>query len=181
MAEQILTKKWTRPALMIFSNDEPITVTASIGKYDLGATAGTDYLYLTDDNRSDLNIVTDRIETRKRMINGTMRSYHVADKKTFSVNWKELPSSRIGISETNKTSDSKWAAGKQMADWYEAHPSSFWMLLVYDGNDAINASLTPLKYSVEKYNVFFDSFNFTVVTRGTQYDHWNVSMSLEEV
>ena len=180
MAEQVLTKKWTRPALIIFCKDEPITVTASIGKYDLGSTAGTDYIYLTDDNRSELGIGVDRIETKKRMINGTMRSYHIADKKTFSVSWRDLPSSRTGISETDGTSDSKWAAGKQMADWYQNHTNSFWMLIVYDGNNAINSSQTPLKYSVEKYNVFFNSFDYNVITRGSQYDHWDVSMALVE-
>lgn len=50
------------------------------------------FLILSDHNRSAIDLTPTRIEKRNRMINGRMRSYHVADKKTISVSWSMLPS-----------------------------------------------------------------------------------------
>lgn len=46
---------------------------------------------VTDHNRSELGIDPERIESRKRMANGTMRKYFVADKHTFTVSWNDIP------------------------------------------------------------------------------------------
>ena len=97
MAEN-LKSVWSRPSLIIFSTAKP---TQSGTQWDFGS--GT-VLYLTDDNRSPLQINSERIESRKRMIDGTMRSVYVADKNTFSTSWASIPSrskdsSRSYISE----------------------------------------------------------------------------------
>jgi hypothetical protein len=140
-----------------------------------------DYFYLTDDNRSDLAITNERIEYRKRMINGRMRSYHVADKKTFSVSWKDLETSEFSISEyirnTNPT-PKRLAAAKQMVQWYNDHKGSFYLVLVYDSPDA--ATDINIKNRLEYYEVFFESFNYTVKNRGRDFDLWDVTMTLVE-
>ena len=64
-----LEKVWYRPSLMIFTNDEPMPPNPVDGIWDVGTTAGTDYIFLTDDNRSPLQVSIERIEFRKRMIN----------------------------------------------------------------------------------------------------------------
>jgi hypothetical protein len=51
-----------------------------------------EFLILSDDNRSPLQFGTVRIEKKERMINGRMRSYHVADKLEISTSWSRLPS-----------------------------------------------------------------------------------------
>lgn len=51
-----------------------------------------DFIILSDHNRSELSISKQRIETRQRMINATMRSYHIDDKLTISTSWENLPS-----------------------------------------------------------------------------------------
>lgn len=51
-----------------------------------------DFLILSDHNRSTLDFGIQRIENRQRMVNGRMRSYWVADKRTLSVSWNMLPS-----------------------------------------------------------------------------------------
>lgn len=51
-----------------------------------------DFIILTDHNRSEISISKQRIESRQRMINGTMRSYFNADKITISTSWQNLPS-----------------------------------------------------------------------------------------
>ena len=180
MTTTTLQKAWTRPALMIFTASVPTVVNAAAGQYDLGTTAGTDFIYLTDDSRSDLQVSIERIEYRKRMINGRMRSYHVADKKSFSVSWKDLPSAKTEISESRFiTSPSGWASAQEMLVWHENHTDSFYLTLVYDTPAA--APTTPLNYSLETYNVFFEDFSYNVTKRGPTHDLWDISMTLVEV
>jgi hypothetical protein len=50
------------------------------------------FLILSDDNRSPIQVGKERIEKRERMINGRMRSYHIADKLSINVSWSNLPS-----------------------------------------------------------------------------------------
>jgi hypothetical protein len=50
------------------------------------------FLIVSDDNRSPIDISKSRIEKRERMINGRMRSYHIADKIEISTSWSLLPS-----------------------------------------------------------------------------------------
>jgi hypothetical protein len=172
-----LGKTWYRPSLMVLTETEPVDG-GSEGTYTIG-NPYADYIVLSDDNRSDLTVAIDRIEYKKRMINGRMRSYHVTDKKTFSVSWNEFPSASAIVSEA-KTPVAGIAGGKDMLKWHQDHPDSFWMMLVYDTPNPERAS-DALRYRVEWYNVFFESFDYNVVTRGSLFDHWNVSMSLVEV
>jgi hypothetical protein len=50
------------------------------------------FIILSDDNRAPIEVGKERIEKRERMINGRMRSYHIADKINLSVSWSGLPS-----------------------------------------------------------------------------------------
>lgn len=175
----LIDKIWYRPALIIFTETEPVASTIS-ASYNIGSPY-TNYIVLTDDNRSDLGISIERLEFKKRMVNGRMRSYHVADKKSFDVSWSELPSASAGVSEASSMAGV--AAGKEMFTWYKDHPQSFYMIIVYDTPDHTGVSsdnATP-QYRLEWHNVFFESFNYSITRRGAIYDHWEVSMSLVEV
>jgi len=175
-----LQNVWTRPALMIFSEAQPTQITASAGVWNLG-TADTNFIYLTDDARSPLNVSIERIEYKKRMINGRMRTYHVADKKSFAATWKDLPSAREEISESRQTkSTNGWASSQEMLLWYQNHTESFYLTLVYDTPTSASASI-PLRYTLEYYNVFFEEFSYTINKRGPTHDLWDISMSLVEV
>lgn len=55
------------------------------------------FIILSDDNRQEISFTPTRIEQRKRMINGRMRSFHVADKMTITVSWNMLPSRSFAI------------------------------------------------------------------------------------
>ena len=103
-----------------------------------------------------------------------MRSHYVADKDEYSTSWSNIPSRKINGS-VEITSDN-FGAGNDIKDWYEQNTGDFWALLVYDTNSSDNVSV-----SAEKVNVFFNSFNFTVSTRGELNDLWDVSISLVEV
>jgi hypothetical protein len=76
------------------------------------------------------------------------------------------------------------AGGAEILNWYNTHPGSFWVYLAYDnyptfGNE--ESSYNNLNKYNEIIEVFFSDFNYSVVKRGgTNFDLWNVSLSLEE-
>lgn len=57
---------------------------------------------ITDHNRSELSITTDRIETRNRMANGTLRVNHIASKTRIATSWDMVPSSDIKTVDGNR-------------------------------------------------------------------------------
>jgi hypothetical protein len=156
---------------------------------------GENFIILSDDNRSELNFNKERIENRQRMINGSMRSYHVADKLNMSLSWDMLPSrsfssdplfNSVGKPSAPQlaqyTSDNG-AGGVEILDWYENHKGPFWMFLAYDKYNEFSSN----KYNyLAQYNqliqVYFSAFDYSVVKRGgTNFDFWNISLTLEEV
>ena len=150
-------KKYHRPQAMLWSNNSGKLIN---GLYlpsglEIGQDPGpsedesiyNQFLILSDDNRSPLDFSTERIETRERMINGRMRSYHVADKLKLSTSWDMLPSrSYFTVPEFNNTTGKSphkennnleyttdgGAGGVEILDWYENHTGSFWIYLAYD-------------------------------------------------
>ena len=157
---------------------------------------GSEFLILSDDNRSELSFSCERIENRQRMINGTMRSYHVADKLRLSWSWDMLPSRSFNKDPLFNILNGKPAApgledftsdggagGVDILDWYETHQGPFWMYLAYDKYN--NFTLNKYQY-LAQYNqliqVYFSSFEYNVIKRGgTNFDFWNISLTLEEV
>jgi hypothetical protein len=94
-------QKYGRPQAMLWSEDyvEPTNAAAALVPpgFEYGSdalAADQSFLILSDHNRSDISIATERIQTRRRMINGRMRSFHVADKIKISTSWDMLPSRR---------------------------------------------------------------------------------------
>lgn len=190
MANYAAEKRWYRPSIMAFSENIP-TLNSQTGFLE-----GT-FSYLTDDNRSPLEISFDRIEYRQRMINGRMRSYHVADKKNYSVSWDLLASRSIDpnrktldfISEKyyntagTEVVNSSFLAADEMLEWYENHSGEFYMILSYDRQHVFGNETTDynkITYACEIVPVFFDSFSYSIEKRGPYNDLWSVSMSLVE-
>jgi hypothetical protein len=219
-------KKYQRPQGMIWS-ENPGTIEDGVYRpigYEVGAEVpeNTDsslinqFIILSDDNRSAFDFSPRRIEIRERMINGRMRSYHVADKLNISTSWDMLPSRGFagpagfnpisgkpsivtsGLVDANEdgaidsmastrlqyTSDGG-AGGVELLDWYELHTGPFWVFLSYDkysnfGKDTEDFNNLN-KYS-QALEMYISDFTYSVVKRGgTNYDFWNVSVTLEEV
>lgn len=208
-------KKWGRPQAMLLS-DAPGTLTEDgfyvpVG-YELGSNgdiiaespedAGA-FLVLSDHNRAEIQFKPIRIEKRERMINGRMRSYHIADKVSISTSWQMLPSRGFAASpefdengipglRTKSTVSQGMsqmytadggAGGIELLDWYENHKGSFWLFLSYDRYDNF---VGDYKYEqLHKYSdiieVFISDFSYSVEKRGHGHDFWSVSLSLEEV
>lgn len=179
-----LQKYWLRPSMIVFSDTEPTGASTNW-------TLGSNYLYLSDDSREPVQVSFERIETRNRMIDGTMRSYFIADKRTFSTSWSDFPSRKAPSTDSlNRGYGTKFigdssltniAAGQELLNWYNTYKKDFWMLLVYDA-PILSASINiaPTSGWAEKIHVFFEDFNFTVTKRGQYHDLWNVDMTLVE-
>jgi len=194
-------KKYNRPQAMLWAeNSGTLTPDKTYvpNGFEVGGDPGSstdssllnNFLILSDDNRSPINFNTNRIEKRERMINGRMRSYHIADKLSISTSWDMLPSRSFytlpnfnpttGIStsggfglpsqlDEQYTTDGG-AGGADMLDWYENHKGSFWVYLAYDkrtnfGDDA-NSYLHLHQYN-QLVEMFISDFQYTVVKRGS--------------
>jgi len=176
---------------------------------EVGALAsGDNFLILSDHNRKELSFKNTRIEKRERMINGRMRSYHIADKISLSVSWDMLPSRSFsteplfnssGVSafsqESPNLTDTAYtidggAGGVDIVKWYEDHKDPFYVYLQYDRYDnfvlAGSAESAADYDRIKEYNevilMYVSDFSYSVQKRGgSNYDFWNISCSLEEV
>lgn len=208
-------KKYQRPQALLFSENPGIVDQGYF--LPSGFEAGSEivsgvpenllnnFIILSDDNRDNLDFKSIRIEKRERMINGRMRSYHIADKKSISVSWSMLPSRAFSTSpefklatgvsdkfisgsptleDVSYTTDGG-AGGSEILNWYEDHKGSFWVFLAYDNptnfpNDA--EKYNHLSQYNEVVEMFITDFSYAVVKRGgSNYDFWNISITLEEV
>jgi hypothetical protein len=92
-------------------------------------------------------------------------------------------STQTGNNSLEYTSDGG-AGGVELLDWYENHKGPFWVYLAYDKysvfgkNDLAYGHLGQYNQVVE---MFISDFSFSVVKRGgTNFDFWNISVTLEE-
>jgi hypothetical protein len=197
-------KKYRRPSGMLWSEN---TGTLQNGIYvPNGYEIGSDpegvedpslidqFLLITDDNRQPLQFKNERIEKRERMINGRMRSYHIADKLTLSTSWNLIPSRShddvptfntvSGLSPNKPYTTDGGAGGADMLEWYESHKGSFWVFLAYDKKGIFKGTSDPYSH-LQQYNqlveMFIGDFSYSVEKRGNKFDYWNVSITLEEV
>lgn len=214
-------KRYGRPQAMLFSNNPGTLKVINAGtpneqRFYLpdGLEVGTerlnpsdpiadDFIILSDDNRSEIDFSIERIEKRERMVNGRMRSYHIADKLSINTSWSNLPSRAyksyanfdpdtgksygykqrgLGLGDQEFTTDGG-AGGVELLKWYEDHPGSFWVFLSYDKYTSFDESpFNNLNKYSQVVEVFFSDFSYSVVKRGSSnHDFWNVSLSLEEV
>lgn len=203
-------KKYQRPQAMMWSENSGTLVDGLYvpNGFEVNSDPGLEtsedilnqFLILSDDNRSALDFQIERIENRKRMANGRMRSYHIADKLKLSTSWDMLPSRSYALrpdydQETGKSPSANnrtleyttdgGAGGVDILKWYENHKGSFWVYLAYDKysvfgeDDAAYQNLPQYNQLIE---MFISDFSYSVVKRGgTNYDFWNISVALEEV
>jgi len=187
-------QKYGRPQGMMWTESEDtynaLTVPATV-------TGQSTILILSDHNRSPIDVSKIRIEARDRMINGRMRSYHIADKMSISVSWEMLPSrsfagdplfsSSTGLSQnpfidrvTNpknpaNTAEFQYtidggAGGVEILDWYENHTGPFWVYLAYDKYNNFEEEDNPYEY-LDVYNegveMYIADFSYSIQKRGT--------------
>jgi hypothetical protein len=193
-------KVYARPQALLFSDNAG---TLTDGVYYPSGTEKEDFIVLSDHNRGEISISQQRIETRQRMINGTMRSYHTADKTNISIAWSNLPSRSFNRdisfgpdgkpvmpnpTDYENTVDGG-AGGVELLEWYQNHSGPFWVYLAYDKyinftTDGVidDDSFDHLAIYNDIKQMYFASFDYTITKRGgTNFDFWNISLTLEEV
>jgi hypothetical protein len=205
---------YARPQGMLWSDNPGSLLTSATGStmyvptgYEVGqTTSGNNFLILSDDNRQPLDFTPTRLEQRQRMINGRMRSYHIADKLTLSTSWQMLPSRAFAgpsgfnlavdpVSGKNYVANAGYsdytsdggAGGNEILEWYENHTGSFFVFLSYDkytnfGDRSSSSTYGQLKEYSQVIEMFISDFNYSVQKRGgSNMDMWNISVTLEEV
>ena len=185
--------RYQRPQAVLWSNNSG-TLTNGLyvpNGYEVGSdTEETDpdlldqFIILSDHNRTELNFSKQRIEQRRRTINGRMRSFHIADKTNISFSWNMLPSrayhlpadfnTSTGESPYKNISNQEYTAdggagGIEILNWYETHPGPFWMFLAYDKYNNFGQDAQAFDH-LAQYNqiiqVYFSDFSYNVVKRG---------------
>lgn len=127
------------------------------------------YYKLSEHNRSEFTMSPTRIEQTKRMANGSLRKFWVADKKIFSLSWDMLPES------STLTVDGGWGAADIRSFYESVDGRSTFKVKVNLATDGTDQSSTATEYTVSITNA-----TFIVQKRGIQ-PHWSVSLSMEEV
>lgn len=125
---------------------------------------------ITEHNRSEFAVDSMRIEQTQRMSNGTLRKFHIADKKRFGVSWSMLPTYRT------LTVDGYWGAEDLRTFYASDEGKSTFRIRINFAKDGVSQASS----GYEEYTVSFTDCSFVVVKRGLQA-HWNVSMMMEEV
>lgn len=151
-------------------------------------TENTDFIVLSDHGRQALEFSSERIENRVRTINGTMRSYWIADKYSLSTSWTELPS-RSSIAGPLEVNDQGFvqelqrclgtvdggAGGQDLIKWYEDHKGPFWVLMAYDEHkpptiDINGTTIYDMDFGYpEAKQFYFADFSHTVDKRQSLY------------
>jgi hypothetical protein len=205
-----------RPNFMTFSNNQ--------GRYfyenpnDLNSTKlwlpegqeNVDWIIVSDHNRSSAPFNVDRLGTNKRMINGKLRTYHIADKLNLQVSWKDLPSRAYstleGYPDWKAYEDSKnsasplepvvkftvdgGAGGVELLKWYQGHHGSFWVFFSFDAVPVPLPSNIVFQGYGRVYEMIMTEFDYDMTKRSQGFqcgldmlylDLWDVSMTLEEV
>lgn len=144
---------WKTNPIMEWSDDEGLS-------WDL----------ISDHGRGPLDISYERIEQKSRMFDGTLRRYVVAKKRSWTINWENLPSKAVALLAGGKP-------GEWMEDFHDSHDGDF-LVRFRDGN-AIDA--VPSGTNSEVVRVMIGDFSKEVVKRTPTFDLWSVDLTLEEV
>jgi hypothetical protein len=194
-------KKYHRPQALLFSNNPGSVIDGKYvpdnNEFGVSGDSSREFIIVSDHNRGPLDFGVQRIENRQRMVNGRMRSYFIADKRTLTISWENIPSRSFGSDPNFNTSTGKpdsssdqytidgGAGGAELLDWYETHSGTFYVFLSYDkytdfGKDNPNSYIRLAEYS-EVLEMYITDFSYSVDKRGrTNHDLWNISITLEE-
>jgi hypothetical protein len=121
---------------------------------------------ITDHGRSSLSESTERIENKQRMVDGTLRRYSVAKKRSWTCSWDNIPSTNLKTAGLS-TVDGGWA-GEDMETFHNNTDGSF-QVQFRRGDGTVTTA-----------TVMIGDFSKEVVKRGI-VDLWNLDITLEEV
>ena len=139
---------------------------------------GTSWNKISDHNRQPLGITVERFEKSNRMVDGTLRRYTVAKKRTISISWSMFPD-KITNSYGGKTGlgtvDGGWA-GNDIETFHNTVNGRFFVKL-RKGTDEAKAVSDG---TIEIVSVMMTEFSKDIEKRGI-VDLWSLNVTLEEV
>jgi hypothetical protein len=143
---------------------------------------GTTWYALTDHNRAEIDVSNTLIEKSSRMANGTMRKYVVANKRTLSTSWKDLPSNSSSTVDLNYSS--AW-----LTEFYLANVGlPIYIKLTHSKDTAISTGALPndstflsAKLTYETLNVYMTKFDVKIVKRNTNFDYVTMDIEFTEI
>jgi len=142
--------------------------------FDNGAT----WNKISDHNRDQIDVTNERIEKKNRMVDGTLRKYTVAKKRSIATSWNSLPA-KIALTYNSVpglgTVDGGWA-GEDIENKYMTYDGAFLCKL----RKGIDEAKAITDGTIEVITVMFADFNKNISKRGI-IDQWDVSITLEEV
>lgn len=124
---------------------------------------GSTWNKITDHGRSPLATSVERIETKQRMANGSLRRYVVAKKRTWQVSWENLASKNGSLLPLASGKPGEWIEA-----WHNTHDAEFQMRMRDGGAN------------VEIVTVMISDFSKEVVKRTPTFDIWSLDITLEE-
>ena len=141
--------------------------------FDTGTDANTPtWTKISENNSAAVSLDVDRIEKTQRMSNGTLRKIWIADKKTISASWGDIPT------YSTLTVDGGMGAEDIRTFYLNKGKGTFKVKISYNAvsarDEIILASFTSCSFTVSKRNV-------KSTTASVPQEFWDVSFSLEEV
>lgn len=115
--------------------------------------------------------IPNRIESKARTWEGTLRKNVVATKYTYTCNWNFVPTLKSKLADYDPANPTLTYSAKEIKAFYDTNTGPFVLTLLFDG-------------APTTVNVMFSSFSYTVVKRTTatgSYDLVDMSIELEEV
>lgn len=135
-----------------------------------GSQTQNQWVKISDHGRGELSIGVERIETKQRMANGTMRRYVTAKKRTWSTSWDNFPNVAGNFLVNGQ-------AGNWMEKFHNEVDGPF-KIRFRTGQDQQKATTHT---SIEEATVMITDFSKNVVKRGLGFDLWSLDITLEEV
>lgn len=119
---------------------------------------------VTDHGRGELSESTEKLMNENRMVDGTLRRYVVAEKRSWSISWENLFSKDEGVV------DGFWS-GESLLQFYKDTPGEFWLTITMGDGET------------EKVLVMFRQFSHSVQkrTQNAIGDLWTLEIELVEV
>lgn len=117
---------------------------------------------VTEHNRSSLTVSVEKLMEENRMVDGTLRRYIVGEKRRWKLSWSDL------FSKAEWVVDGAWS-GEEIQQFYYDTPGEFTLTVTFgDG-------------ATEQVLVMFEDLSVDILKRTTDFDIWNLDVSLVEV
>lgn len=135
---------------------------------------GASSITLSDHSRKELKVSSDTIEKGGRLIDGTLRTQHIASKNTYSTSWDLLPADAIATVDG-------YAGGNDILTVWQNNVGPITMEL-YNRDSARKGSIPDSTVTVKMKSPSIDIVRRNILApNGILTDYWNVSVEFEEV